>query len=462
MFREFKVIKDAPRGFKISLIEGGLTALGSSFIGPMVTPLLIRLGADASLLGIYIAIATASTPPLQVASALLLDRFRERRLELMTIFSALNRAIWILVLLVILGLWGDVWTVIALLILLRVFGTVAGLAWTDIMADLSELSLRGRLFALRNSILGIVSIISLAFAKFIYDTYSYPTGYIYAFSIGTAFMLASTPLLYLYGDPVRPKGVGISLRTFLDIIKDREVLKDTLAMSFWNSSVNLVSAVWVYHMFVAFNADETWFTTLNLVGSVTRIAANFPWGRIYDRFGPRRVFLLSGLGIIAVPVLFPLLPNLEGQLVLQVYSSFAWTGFGLASFNYAISYSATLRHVYIAMYNSIPAIASSVASILGSFLYQELGVAVFYISAICRVLAAIVLYKYASERGVTYEELKFLAHLYPLLVVGRGIVANVYVEAVYTLKVIYSLIATTILLAMLISVYIIVLRLFMR
>ena len=457
---ELEALRKAPKGFKISLVEGALTVLGSSFISPMTIPLLIRMGADAGVIGLYTAMATALMPPLQILAAFMLDTFREKRLYLMTLFAALNRVKWILILLAVLDIWGDLWTVIALLILSNALGAFSSLAWTDLMADLVEPERRGRLFALRNSLLGLLNLAGLAMAKAIYDLYLYPHGYALAIGIGATLMLAAIPLLYLYGDPVRPHGVGIRPATLAKIFKDRQFLKDAASVSFWNFSVSLVGGVWTYHLYSAFGADEKWFTTLNLTGGMIGILANLPWGRLYDRFGPRGVFLMSGLSIAAVPALFPLLPSLEGQVVLQAYSSFTWTGFSLASFNYALSYSGENRHVYIAAYNSIPSALASLGTIIGVMVYQSAGITVFYVSALCRILAAAVLYRYASPRGVTYEELKVASHLYPLLVTARTFATGAYMETLYTLKVVYSAVVTVVILALLASIYILLLRLF--
>ncbi|MEM2299373.1 MAG: hypothetical protein QXW23_07610, partial [Thermofilaceae archaeon] len=73
-------LRSSSRGYKVSVVEGALTVFGSALISPMTTPLLLRLGADATTLALYTAAVQVSTPPLQLTAAVLLDRFREKRL----------------------------------------------------------------------------------------------------------------------------------------------------------------------------------------------------------------------------------------------------------------------------------------------------------------------------------------------------------------------------------------------
>jgi len=452
-------LKNSPKGFKVSIVEGAVTVLGSALVGPMATPLLLRLGADANALGLYTALVSATTPPLQLAAAVLFDRYRERRLHIMWAFAAVSRAMWLGVLTVLLSNKGGLWAVMAFLYMSSALGVFAGLAWTDLMADLVEPQRRGRMFALRNTIHGFINIASLLVAKAIYDGLGYPEGYVLAIGIGTALMLAAVPLLYMYGDPAKPRGIGLGVRGALSVLKKREVLRDSAALSLWSFSVNIVGGIWNYYMYTAFHADESWFTTLNLVGGVVGTLANPPWGGFYDRFGPRVTFLASGLGIVAVPALFPFLPSLLGQSALQVYSTMLWTGFNLASFNYAVSYSGQYRHVYIAVYNILPSIAAALGTMAGVQMYNTFGVSAFFASAIGRLLALMVLYKVASARGATYEELKVASHLYPLYLAGRQVAQVTYIEFIYALRVFYAAVLTSFLIAALAALYVVLLKL---
>ncbi|MEM0226778.1 MAG: MFS transporter [Thermofilaceae archaeon] len=452
-------LRSSSRGYKVSVVEGALTVFGSALISPMTTPLLLRLGTDATTLALYTAAVQVSTPPLQLTAAVLLDRFREKRLMIMTLFAAVSRATWLGVLLAIIGVAGGAREVMLLLWLSNALGIFAGLAWTDLMADLVEPERRGRLFALRNTIHGVINIIGLVLAKFIYDTYGYPQGYAAAFGVGTLFLLAAVPLLYMYGDPVRPRGSNLRLTKVFSTLKNSEVIKDSGALATWSFSVNIVAAIWNYHLYTAFKADESWFTAINLAGGIIGTLANPPWGSFYDRFGPRATFLISGLGIVFVPAFFPHLPSLPGQIALQVYSSFLWTGFNLASFNYAIAYGAEYRHVYIAVYNTIPSILAAVGTSLGAWLYGYAGPVAFYASSILRLVSLIVLYRVAAARGATYEELRLASHLYPLYVAGRQAFHATYIEFIYAVRLLYATLTVATLLVLLLALYATVLKL---
>ncbi len=455
MLESFRQLRSASRGFKISIVEGALTVFGSSLIGPMVTPLLIRLGADAGVIGLYTALVSATTPLMQILAALILDRFREHRLFIMTFFAGVSRALWFGVLLTTIGVWGDLWTVIALLCLSNAVGVLASLAWTDIMADLVKAEERGRLFAVRNTLLGLINLASLTFAKAIYDQLMYPQGYTIAIAFGASLMLAAAPLLYFYGDQVKPKGIGLGLKGVTSAFKDSQVFKDSFSLAFWNFAVSMVGGVWNYHMYAAYGADESWFTTLNLVAGLMGTIANPPWGSFYDRFGPRATFVLSGLGIVAVPILFPFLPNLAGQAALQTYSTFMWSGFNLAAFNYALSYGSEARHLYIAVYNTFPSLFSALGTLVGVQVYNKATVWVFFISGLGRVFALAVLYRVSSSRGLAYEELKVFSNLYPIFLATRVLAVYAYAEFILALKLLYAALLAVLVLSALTGLFIV-------
>lgn len=452
MAKALEEFKNAPQGYKVSIVEGALTVFGSALASPMATPLMLRLGADSAALALYTAAVQVSTPPLQLVAAVFLDRYREKRLRIMTVFAGASRATWIGVLLALFGV-GGLREVMVLFWISNALGIFAGLAWTDLMADLVEPKRRGRLFALRNTVHGFVNIVGLLAAKLIYDKLGYPCGYIVAISVGTIFLLAAVPFLYLYGDPVKPGGLKLTLSKAFSVLKKENVVKDSGAMALWSFSVNIVGAIWNYHLYAVFKADESWFTTINLVGGIVGTFANPPWGGFYDRFGPRATFLLSGLGITLVPALFPFLPHLLGQSVLQAYSTFLWTGFNLASFNYAIAYASEYRHIYLAVYNVLPSILAAIGTAVGAWLYNIVGATAFLISAVCRLASLFILYRVATARGATYEELKLSSYLYPLYLAGLQAFQVTFIEFVYAARLLYAMLLVALLLALLLALY---------
>lgn len=453
MSNALRELRTSSRGYKVSIVEGALTTFGSALVSPMAIPLMLRLGVDSTTLALYTAAVQVSTPPLQLAAALFLDRFRERRLLIMTLFAGVSRAMWLGVLLSVLGVAGNLKAVMLHLWTSNALGIFAGLAWTDLMADLVEPERRGRLFAIRNTVHGLVNIAGLAVAKLVYDEFGYPDGYVLAIGVGSLFLLLAVPLLYAYGDPLRPRGLNLSISKTLLALKNREVLKDSGAMALWAFSVNIVGAIWNYHLYAAYKADESWFTMLNLIGGIVSTFASPQWGSFYDRFGPRATFLISGAGIVLVPALFPYLPSLTGQSALQIYSTYLWTGFNLASFNYAIAYGSEFRHLYVAVYNVFPSVLAAAGTTVGAWIYGCVGASAFLVSAICRLASLAFLYRVASARGATYEELNISSYLYPLYVVGRQAVHTTYVEFIYAFRLLYAALLTLILLVLLASLY---------
>jgi NADH:ubiquinone oxidoreductase subunit D len=115
--------------------------------------------------------------------------------------------------------------------------------------------------------------------------------------------------------------------------------------------------------------------------------------------------------------------------------------------------------VYIAVYNILPSIAAALGTMAGVQMYNALGVSAFFASAVGRLLALTVLYKVASARGATYEELRVASHLYPLYLAGRQVAQATYIEFIYALRILYAAVLTSFLVAALAALYAVLLRL---
>ena len=452
MSRNFSLYKRFSKGFKTSIVEGVITTFGNSFSGPMLIPFFIRRGASVEFLSLYVSLGFILSPISQLLSAFILNNFREKRREIMFFSALISRSVWIFITFSTFSEAIDVNLLLIVILALRPFGILTNLAWTDLLTDLVEIKIRGRAFAFRNSVVGLSRILGLSLSTIIYAM-PYPISYQYAFVIGTILMLSSTPLLYLYGDPVKPKGMEINWKKVKEIFTNKTILKDSLSIASWSSSVNIVGAIWTYHLFNKIGATEDWIVLINLTGSIIGILGNAVWGRAYDRFGPKNIFLLSGPGIALIPILFPHLPSLIGQIGLQAYSSFLWSGFSLASFNYAVSFDPSLRPFYIAIYNSVPSIAASVSTQIGAYTYEKYGIIAFYISGLLRLVALFILSKVVSSRGVSYDELKLSGHLYRIVVISKDIATFATFEIFYALRIFYTLFIVSLLLALLISIY---------
>lgn len=452
------VIRSMQRGFKISILEGAITVMGSALTSSMLIPFMIRLGAGVEELGMYTAGSLALVPLSQFLAAIIVNRFRPYRLHLMTVCALMGRLVWVPLTAIAWGFPGGVWEVIVMVLLSHPVSTIAGMAWTDILTDLVEPERRGRAIAVRNSVINLSNILGFTLASMVYSL-PFPTGYMYGFAAGTMLLLSAVPLFYFYGDPKRPRGVPLDFRTMARTFNWREALKDSLSMGFWNSSINLVGAIWTYHLFKVMGASDDWVAIMNTAASATGILASIVWGRLYDRFGPKGVFLMSGPGISLIPILFPQLPSLGGQVALQIYSTMLYSGFNMAAFNYAVSFDPAYRPFYIAIYNSVPAVASSVTSYAGAVLYKSYGTVTFYISGVLRLAALAILLRLISERGVEYEELRVSSYLYRLAFVSRDLATFAMLELFVAARLIYSTFLVLFLLWMLATLYYLAIKL---
>jgi MFS family permease len=121
-------------------------------------------------------------------------------------------------------------------------------------------------------------------------------------------------------------------------------------------------------------------------------------GRIADRIGVRRVFLISAAASVFVPALWLVSSNWIYLIGVQIYSGMAWCAFDLATLLLFIETIPRQKRVdVLTMFNLANSLAMAGGSLLGAGILAALGanrgayLALFAISTIARGLAIVLL-----------------------------------------------------------------------
>jgi MFS family permease len=408
--------QDYRRNTVASRAEGVLHSIYTSCTQPYLPALAVRMGADDLKMGLITALPQVASAVVQVPASFVCTRYRRRRKASMLATGLLNRFMWVPI--AFTPFLASSWpfeSIALLLALSSTFSTIATLFWTDLMADVVPPRRRGRDFGVRNALIGAASVVGLLLAgKFLTTFRPFPLNFTALFVIGFIFSLGSWFFLALLRDPGSDIDLDRSNRIRMsDLWQNRTLLKLSLVFGFWNFAVSLPGALWTLYMIRDMGGDEVWIGLTTMVAAVSGVAASILWGKFDDRYGAKSTIIASSIFIAAVPAAFVLLPTLNGQILLNLFSGGVWAGFNLAVFTLLLAdVEPKNRLTYIPLFNTLTGVATIMGTISGSLMTTALDITlIFYLSSALRLISVPIIAKYTVESLAPPEHLRISMHL---------------------------------------------------
>lgn len=163
---------------------------------------------------------------------------------------------------------------------------------------------------------------------------------------------------------------------------------------------------------------------LTAITVLTKIVAFPYWGKIIDRFGNRAVLITGAFMVPFVPFMWLFSRDFAMLALFNMFSGFIWSGFDLATFNYALALvGRELRASFISKYNIFVGIFSAAGAVAGGLFLANFGTValfgytgillVFLISTVMRLAVAIIftpklaggreVQNTSSERGMIFD-----------------------------------------------------------
>jgi predicted MFS family arabinose efflux permease len=159
----------------------------------------------------------------------------------------------------------------------------------------------------------------------------------------------------------------------------------------WNFSLNVAGPFFSVYLVDGLHATASIVGALNVVGSLAALPGQRLFGVLADRWGPRRVQLLTGLLIPVLPLGWALARSPWQLAPIELLAGFLWAGYNLAAFNFLLTLiPENQRERYSAMYQIIITLALAGGAALGGVVAEQWGYkTVFVLSGIGRLTAAL-------------------------------------------------------------------------
>ena len=343
-----------------STIDGGLWALMYGFAEYFILPFAIFFGANALQTSLVQGMGQLGVAVAQLLGAALVARFgmRKRISRVAVGFHALS---WLAVFAVA-ALTRDPWTIVLFYSLGVFVSSIASPGWLSWMNDLVPMSMRGAFWGKRNTVLGVVQFAAIAVAGLALRFAEPRGGTLLAFGIlfGLAALSRASCVVFLgiqhdpaldpapggdkgeagraaaVGAPGRrgPRAGGRGFLSFLRSLPRGGFGRFAIFSVLMNFSINVMGPVLPVFLLKSMGLDYFSYTAVTMVSMVLSYVAMSYWGPLTDRFGNRRILLVTAGALPLLALGWVFAKNVPAMLALQAFSGFVLAGFNLSTTNY--------------------------------------------------------------------------------------------------------------------------------
>lgn len=363
------------KSLRASTTEGAFNTASSSITSTFVTPLALALKATNSEIGLLSAVQNLAHTVAQIPGARLTERYSRKGIWMVSQLMS-KILLWIpIALLPFFPLDNPVMILIVLMAGIAFFSGLRAPAWASLMGDLVPLSIRGKYFGMRNMITGIAGISATIIAGILVAEYGFSMIFLVAILLSVVsifyFIRMYEPHFravfhYRHEININPKGWKNSISV------NKALVIFTVYLFFMNFAVEIASPFYTVYMLKDLDISYLWFAILTVVGALTRIFAFRYWGRLSDRFGSRKILVVTGFFGCFTPLMWLFVSSIWQIAALKVFDGFVWAGVDLVVFNYLLDITpANKRPQYVANNNFFAGWGTILGALTGGMLAES-------------------------------------------------------------------------------------------
>lgn len=400
-----------------STAEGAVSSAAASINSSFITPFALALKASSSEIAMISSLRTLGETLSQIPGALLTQYFSRKQIWIFC--TILSRLLWLpVILLPFINAGNPIHFLTVLLFLISFFTAMRAPAWSSLMGDTVPDDMRGSYFGRRNMIAGLAGLTATLAAGAVLGSY----GFSFIFLVSVILGLASVYFFARMYEPPTPiayhyrHSFTLNLNQLAASIRvNRNFALFTLFLSSISFAVHIAGPFFAVYMLRDLNISYLWFGALVSFEALVTLLFQPYWGRISDRYGERKVLAVTGIMVCFVPLLWLFVSSPFHILIVNFFSSFAWSGFDLVAFNFLLAVTpGEKRPQYVANHNFLRGIATFAGALAGAFLVSRIeGTAflfmqgiqiIFFLSFVLRI-ASLAFMAFISELDVREHEI---------------------------------------------------------
>ena len=381
--------------------DGFFSAASDNIIGTYLVVYLLALGASQAQIGLMSSISSLTAALMLMPGALLVERLGKRK-EITVFGGGIGARLMICLLALTPFLFHGpalVVAAIAMSITRDMLGNLSFPAWMSLTADIVPIEGRGRYFSSRNFAMAIAGMVMTLLAGLLLSRTLQPTGYQVALMVAFAIGLASTYSFARLKDPhpqtSRPVAPAVAFHKALPQAL-REVRQHPTFLTYmgitalWNFSLNIAGPFFNVYMVQNLQASAAMIGITSIASTLANMLVQRKVGDLNDRWGARKLQMLSGLSIPLVPMLWIFVQSPWHIIPLNLLSGALWGAYNLAAFNYLLAITPEARRArYSALFQITVMLSLAVGAAFGSLVVTRWGYpAIFIGSGLGRLAAA--------------------------------------------------------------------------
>ncbi len=380
-------------------VNGLFAQVTDSIALTYVALFVLSLGASSAEIGWMTALSSLSAALLLLPAGVLAER-RDRRLFICLSLGGAARFILLLLALAPLVFRGPALVAVAigLVVVREALANMPLPAWTALTADLVPLAWRGRYFGARNFAMGLAGIVTTLAAGVLIAQWGGTLGY--QLALGVAALAGLFTILSFAR--LQPPASAAAEGAAVPAVRWRQLLAPAPFWAFagtaflWNFALNLAGPFFTVYVIEGLKGDAGAVGLLTATTALSSLPGLRVFGALSDRWGPRRVQLLTGLLIPGLPFAWLLATSPYHPALINIAGGFLWAGFQLASFNLLLDITPeALRPRYTAIYQMVVMGALAAGAAAGGALITNWGYhAVFLLSGLGRIVAMLLFARY--------------------------------------------------------------------
>jgi MFS family permease len=401
---------------RLSIKEGGFATIRQSLGDSYIAPFAIALNASNVMVAMLSSITGLLGPISQMFSARLIEKYKRKKILLKTTFY--EAFLWIpFIILAFLFYKGILVSTLPFLLIFffSLYTIIAQMpvpAWFSWMGDIVDEDYRGKWFAKRNLVVGIVSLIftilAALFLDFVKKRNLIMLGFMVLFFLAMIARFISRHFLKKAYEPrlKLKKGYYFSFFQFLKKANSSNFGKFAIYRSIFTFGAAIASPFFAVYMLR--NLNFSYITFMIVVMSQVLVTALMMrvWGKFADKYGNYEVIKIT---ILLVP-LYPMLWLFSDKLLFLILGpslvgGIAWSGLNLATSNFIFdAVTPEKRGLIVSYFRVLDGVGIFLGAGLGGLLAKYLTINfmdtllfIFLISAFARLITGILLISKIKE-----------------------------------------------------------------
>jgi MFS family permease len=416
--KEFSEKELKHKGRRLSIKEGMITSAQNSVGDQFISPFAIAANMSSSMVSAMSSISGLIGPISQIYGAKLYEK--TSRKKVMTKMLFLRSLIWpILIVLAILFQTNILVGKIPLMILVffsmyTIFANLSYPAWFSWMGDLVDSEYRGRWFAKRSMLVGLVSVITSLIASSFLDYFKNNSwiiyGFITLFAFAFIFRMISISVLRRQYEPKKIKSKikekKISFWKFLRESPKNNFGRFVIFRGAWGLACSVSSPLIAVYLLRNLGLSYFQYSLVIMAGTIGALFFVELFGRISDKCGNYKILFFTGAAITIIPLLWIASKNIWYLIfVPSLIEGIVWAGFNLAAENFVYENAIPgKRGMSVSYYSVIHGIGIFLGAGLGAILinifennFAYSVIIVFAISSLLRIAVILVIMPKVKE-----------------------------------------------------------------